>query len=486
MSTHAPRRSTAPRRRLAASTAVFGAFTALSRVAGLLRDTIAAYYFGSGASMSAFQVAFNIPNLVRALFADNALSAAFVPVFVELRERGREPEAWRVASIVLWLVAIILGAVSAIFILVAPYLMPLLLAGQSNVSTGLVVELSRWLFPIVVLLGMTGVITGILNSYEIFGVPAFAPVAWNLVIIAFLLAFAHDIEAYAIGVLVATVVQFLIPLPLVLRRGTLVFDLTWRHPAVLRILRLMIPVSIGLGLINLNLTIDLIVAAHASSHAASDLNYAFRLFMLPQGLFSVAVSAVLFPEIARLVANHDTEGFRLRVAEGTRSIAFLLLPAAAVSIALATPITRLIYQHGQFTSVQTMHVSKTLIAFSLGLVANGLALLATRAFFARQEPIVPTVVAVANLVLNAILDLALYRPFGAAGIALSTSVVTTFNALVLYIVLHRRVHSLHLTDVAGEIGRIVVATIYCVVPAYGVWWTLDSLLARSFRLRWYR
>jgi putative peptidoglycan lipid II flippase len=469
----------APRRRLAASTAAFGGATALSRVAGLLRDAIAAKYFGSGATMSAFQVAFNIPNLLRALFADSALSAAFLPVFVEVRERRGEPEAWRVASIVLWLVALILGGISALFVVLAPLLVPVLLYGQDNVSASLVVELSRWLFPIVVLLGLTGIVTGILNSYEVFGIPAFAPVVWNLVIIGFLLAFKGDIEAYAIGVLVATFVQFLIPLPLLRGRGSLAFELTWRNPYVRRVLKLMVPVSIGLGLININLTIDLLVGAHASSHTTSDLNYAFRLFMLPQGLFSVAVAAVLFPEISRLAAIRDISGFTQRIAEGTRTIVFLLLPASAISIVLATPITRIVYQRGDFGPTQTRDVSAALIAFSLGLVFNGLSLLLTRSFFALQEPGVPTRVAVVNLFLNFALDLALFEPFGAAGIALSTSVVTAFNAIVLAVILRRRVGSLHLREVSGEVGRIAVATVYCVGAVVGVWWPLDHFLGRS-------
>ena len=215
--------------------------------------------------------------------------------------------------------------------------MPLFVPGHQNIDPDLVVTLSRYLFPIIVILGMTGVITGILNSYDIFGVPAIAPVAWNAIIILALVLFAGDITAYAIGVLIATVSQFLIPLPLLRGRSHFVVSLAWRHPDVQRILRQMLPVTIGLGLINFNLTIDLVIATLASPHADADLNYAFRLFMLPQGLFSVAVTVVLFPEISRLAARGDTAGFARTVSTGARTIVFLLLPAAAVSIALAEP-----------------------------------------------------------------------------------------------------------------------------------------------------
>jgi putative peptidoglycan lipid II flippase len=477
-----PRRMDGPpnTRRLAVSTAAFGGATFISRVVGLLREIVAARMFGTSPALGAFLIAFNIPNLVRSLFADSAISAAFVPVFVELRATKGEAAAWRVASIVLWMTAIILGGLSAVMILIAPVLMPIFVPG-SSISSDLVVTLSQIMFPIVVILGLTGVVTGILNSYHVFGLPAFAPVVWNLVIVGFLLAEPHSVDAYAWGVLVATVVQFLIPLPLLRGRSHhgLVFSLAWDNPDVRRILRLMVPVTIGLGLINLNLTIDLAVGSLGSSNVVPDLNYAFRLFMLPQGLFSVAVSAVLFPEIARLAALRDTPGYVRRIAEGSRTIVFLLLPAAALSAVLSRPIVRLLFQHGQFTPSATVNVANTLIAFSVGLVFNGLALLFTRAFFARQESRVPTEVACINLVLNAVLDLLLYKPLGAAGIALGTSIVTSWNAAALAVLLRRRVGNLHLREVAGETGRIAIATVFCALAAVAVWWPLDSLLGRS-------
>jgi putative peptidoglycan lipid II flippase len=468
-------------RRLAASTAVFGAATAISRVAGVVREIVAASFFGASPALGAFLIAFNVPNLVRSLVADSAISAAFVPVFAHLREQGDEREAWRVASVVLWLAAVVLGGLSALFVLVAPWLMPLFVPGNQNIDPNLVVELSRWMFPIVAILGMTGVVTGILNSYEIFGVPALAPIAWNGVIIAALLAVHGSARAYAIGVLVATIVQFLIPLPLLRGHGqSLVLSLAWRNPNVIRVLRLMIPVTLGLGLINFNLTLDLSIATLVpGGHADAYLNYAFRMFMLPQGLFSVAVSAVLFPRISRLAARGDMDGFARTFAAGARTIIFLLLPAAAISIVLAEPITRVLFQHSSFTGQDTQHVATTLVAFSLGLLGNGLALLLTRAFFALQMPQVPTRVAVGNLFLNAILDLVLYKPLGAAGIALSTAIVTSWNAGVLVVLLRRQVGHLHLGEVAGETARIVVATVYCTAAAFGVWWPLDQLLGRS-------
>jgi len=332
---------------------------------------------------------------------------------------------------------------------------------------------------------MTGVVTGILNSERIFGVPALTPVIWNLVIIGSLAVAAtvsgaeQQVEIYAAGVLVATIVQFLIPLPLLRGRSQgLAFELGFGNPHVRRILKLMLPVSIGLGLININLTIDLLVGSYASGHAVSDLNFAFRIFMLPQGLFSVAVATVLFPEIARRAARGELTGVAALVGQGMRTIAFLLLPAAAVSAVMAEPIVRLLYQRGEFTGFDTENVSRTLIAFSVGLVFNGLSLLLTRAFYSLQEPRVPTLVAAGNLLVNLVLDIALLR-YGAAGIAASTAVVTVLNAGLLAVLLRRRVGLLGGRALITEAARIALAAVLAAVVALGVWWPLDSALGRS-------
>src|SRR5262245_29805416 len=208
----------AHRRRLARSTAIFGAATALSRVLGLVREMIAAYAFGAAGRVNAFTVAFQIPNLVRALIADMALSGAFVPVFSELLERGERVRAWRVASTIFWLVLLITTALTAVFMLAAPLIVELF--GTPGGDFDLAVGLSRVLFPIVILLGLSGIIVGILNAYDQFTIPALTPVAWNIVIIIGLLlgvpaADGEDAQlyVYAGSIVLATLVQLLMPVP---------------------------------------------------------------------------------------------------------------------------------------------------------------------------------------------------------------------------------------------------------------------------------
>ena len=292
-------------RRLARSTAIFSLATGLSRIAGLIREVVAAYYFGAAGKINAFTVAFQVPNLIRALVADAALSSAFVPVFTELQERGERQRAWRVASSLFWIVLLGLSALTAIFIVIAPWIIGLF--GDPGGDKQLAIGLSRVLFPIVTLLGVSGIVVGILNSYERFTVPALSPIFWNLAIIVGLVLGvpnAKTIDAklyvYAISIVIGTVIQVLLPMPWLRGLdGKLRVLIDWRDPAVWRVLKLMLPVTLGLGLINFNAVVDSIFASRLIDPelAPTAIDKAFRLYMLPQGIFSVAITTVLFPSL---------------------------------------------------------------------------------------------------------------------------------------------------------------------------------------------
>src|SRR6058998_2232995 len=245
-------------RRLARSTAIFSLATGLSRILGLVREVVASYYFGAAGKINAFTVAFQVPNLVRALVADAAVQSAFVPVFTELLEKGEKRRAWRVASSLFWLVLLVLGALTALFILLAPWILRPF--GDPGGDRALAVGLSRVLFPIVALLGVSGIVVGILNSYEHFAVPALTPVFWNVAIIAGLVIGVPQADSldtklyvYAVAIVVGTVIQVLLPIPWLRGLdGRLHVLIDWRDPAVFRVLKLMLPVTLGLGLINFN------------------------------------------------------------------------------------------------------------------------------------------------------------------------------------------------------------------------------------------
>ncbi len=471
----------AHRRRLARSTVIFSAATALSRVLGLAREMVSAYLFGVSGKINAFTVAFQIPNLVRALVADSALSGAFVPVFSELLVKGQRARAWRVASTIFWLVLLGLGGLTAVFMLAAPLLLRPF--GDPGGDFDLAVGLSRVLFPIVVLLGLSGIVVAILNTYEQFAVPALAPVLWNVAIIAGLAlgvpgANGEDAElyVYAGSILVATLLQFLFPLPWLRGLdGRLRLAMDWRDPAVKRFFVLMLPVTLTLGLINVNAVIGMLFASRLIDPelAPAAIDKAFRLYMLPQGVFAVAVTTVLFPALSRLAARGDKSGFARTLDAGLRQIAFLLVPAGLVSVVLADPIVRLVYQRGAFDPSQTTVVAGALAAFSAGLVFNGWMLLLNRAFYSLQNSWIPTLVACCNLALNVLLYSLLYH-VGVWGIPLAVSIANLVGAALLFTLLRPRIPDLAVGPLAWSLLRIAGASILLAAAAYGTWWLLDD------------
>jgi putative peptidoglycan lipid II flippase len=470
--------------RLARNTAIFSVATGLSRIAGLAREITAARYFGTSGAASAFTIAFQVPNLVRGLFADAALSAAFVPVFTEYLEHGRKRDALMLASTLFWLILIVLGALSALFIVTAGVVMPLFIPGD-NFSPELVdltVGLSQVLFPIVVLLGLNGLLVGIVNAYNHFTVPAIAPLVWNLVIIATLVVgvplFDGDdqVYAYAIGVLLGTIVQLLMVVPVLGRidfRLKVHFNL--RDPGVKRVLVLMLPVTIGLGVINVNLLINSMIGALVSDSGPRAIDAGFRIYMLPQGIFSVALATVLFPSLSRLVARHDTAGVRRLVGTGTRQNMLLLVPAAAATIALAEPIVELVYQYGSFGPSSTDEVTDALFWFAFSLPFAGINLLLTRTFFSLQRPWVPTALAGANLLVSLVLSLALYKPLGIAGPVIGTAVASAGMTFAQLFYLRRELHGTiegRATAVAAV--KVLAASALLALTSYGVWSLIEG------------
>jgi putative peptidoglycan lipid II flippase len=255
----------------------------------------------------------------------------------------------------------------------------------------------------------------------------------------------------------------------------------WRDPAVRRVFKLMVPVTLGLGLINVNAVIDTFFAARYidASLAPTAIQKAFLVYMLPQGMFSVAIATVLFPTLSRLASRGDLRGFSDAVSNGLRQIAFLLAPTAVVSAVLAEPIIRILFQRGAWEPEQTPVVAAALAAFSAGLVFNGAMLMLNRAFFSLQSNWVPTAVALGNLALNALLDIALFR-VGTWGIPLATAISNVVATVALVILLRRRLGRIDGRAIARSLVPIVGASALVAVLAYGVWRPLDHALGRSF------
>ena len=472
-------------RRLAWSTAIFSAATGLSRVLGLLREIVAANYFGARGPINAFTVAFQIPNLVRALVADAALSSAFVPVFSELLEKGEKARAWRVASTVFWLFLLVVGGITALFILAAPVLMPPLTGAYDDLA----VTLSQILFPIVVLIGLFGIVTGILNSYEQFTIPALTPVFWNLAIIVGLVigvpradTESGKLYVYAGSIVIGTVIQFLLPLPWLRGLdGRLRLALDIRDPAVKQVFKLMLPVMLGLGLINVNAVIGTFVASklidpttrsdrdrqgiphlHAAAgdvlgrgrdhplSVARSARHARRSGRLPRHRLQRAAADQLHahpvrgrlrrPRRADRPPALPARRVRARPDDGRRRRARRLLARADVQRDDADAEPRLLQPAGA--------VGADLIALAV-------------------------------LVLNTALYAALYR-VGTWGIPLAISLANIAGVALLFVALRRRAGRLELHQTARSFGLVTVAAAALGAVAYGVWYVLDDALGRSF------
>lgn len=479
------------RRRIRASTIVFAAATMLSRVAGLVREIATSAVFGTSAVYSAFVVANQIPNLIRSLVADAALGASFVPVYADLDERGEHERAWRVAGAVCTGIVLLLGPVVVLAMVLTPYIVtPFVDDTFTAAQVALTIEIARLLMPIVLILALSGVTVGILNTHGRFGAAALAPVAWNAVILlslvlAYWLAESEttQIWIYAAGVLAGTVVQVVMPLPhLRGLGGRLRFNRALRDPRVREVFVKMLPITLAIGLINLQLFISALLAANVDasvgpgfSGALDDgagpaiLDRAFRVYMLPQGIFSVAVTAVAFPAMSRLVARGDRRGFGESVALGLRQILMLLVPSSIFLIAFAEPVTRVLYERGEFDAPQTDAVAITLAALAAGLVFNGLSLLLVRSFFALRRTWIPTIVSLGTLATNVAVALATYETWGVAGIAAATAVANLLGTVAYYLLLLRHAEALgtHRTALVA-VGTLVSAIVAVGVP-FAAW-----------------
>jgi putative peptidoglycan lipid II flippase len=480
------------RERVARNTAIFAIATGVSRVVGLAREIVAASFFGTGGPASAFTIAFQIPNLVANLFANAALSAAFVPVFTDLLQQGKRKEAFRLASTLFWIMLIGLGALTAFFVLAAGVIMPLFTGPTFGPQLdALTVGLSQVLFPVVLLIGLIGLLVGVLQSYEHFTIPAISPAVWNVVIIVLLVVLrphfhggvenGDQLYAYAIAILAATFVQFLMVFGALARIDfRLAFAIDWHDPRIRQVFGLMLPVTIGLGIVNLDQLINSVFGTLVSREAPRAIDNAFRIYMLPQGLFSVAVATVLFPTLSRMAARHDPTNMRRIIGVGMRQINLLLIPSAVFLVVLTTPVVRLVFERGHFDARSTELVSEALFWFAFSLPFGGLNLLLTRVFFSVQRPWIPTRLAALNIIVDIIVSIGLYKPLGIAGLIIGTVVANLVMAALqfhrLRIGFNGRLEGAQTTMITA---RILLASALLAGASWVVWRVLDDLLGTS-------
>src|SRR5881396_174227 len=424
-----------------ASAIMIGTLVA-SRVLGWLRLSVLGATFGGSPDLDAFIAAFKIPDAIFGLLVAGALASAFIPVFTGYLAREREAEAWHVASSVLNALLVLLVAFSAVMWLLAPIVVPTFVTRFNDPrQIALTVDLTRLMLLSPIFMGLSSLTTGILNSYRQFLSSATAPLVYNLVIILFT-QFGYPflgIHAVAIGVVVGALVMWLVQLPeLTFRRTRYSFSLDLSHPGVRDVLRLAGPRTLALGAVQIVFFVDTFLASGMPTGSLVALNYAFQLLMLPLGVFSIAISAAIFPTLSHFASLGQVNRMRDAVQQGIRWILFLTLPTAILMIVLRRPIVNLLFQYGNFGAEAREATQAAFLFYSLGLAGHALIQILARAYFAARDTTTPLALTLVSIGLNVVLDLLLAQPLGINGLALANSIATLVEAALLLMLLATR------------------------------------------------
>ena len=452
-----------------------------SRILGFLREVQLAYYFGLSPMRGAYTVAFKIPNLLRLLVADAAISAAFIPVLTGYLVQKNKEEAFKIASQIFNITFLILSAIVILCEIFMPAVIRITTPGfaKDPFLFQQTVALSRIIFPIIILLGVGGVIVGVLHTMNIFGAPAIAPIFWNIANLAAVFALHQQFGIYAAawGLLAATFIQFLV-------QGAPCYRIHWRytfqlglsHPAVKQVGQLIIPVMLSIGVINFNILVDNFFASWIGPSEVAAMDSAFRLFHLPLGLFAIAIGTVLFPVLSGLVVKNEIAQFSRALQAGLRQIFFITLPFTGWFILLALPIVRLCFERGSFSASDSKLVAWALIFYAIGMSFASANTLLNRGFYSLQKTWVPLSVAIINIILNAALDWWLMKPLGLGGICLSTSIVSIFNFFALCYLMKKQAAPFQLKPLLTAILRMTVVTAIVAGSSYEIWKSLEALL----------
>lgn len=499
-----------------------------SRVLGLVRETIFARYFGAGFLYDAFIVGFRIPNLLRDLFAEGALSAAFVKVFTDYQLKNSEKEAWRLASLIFNGLAVVLSVLCIAGILLSPLFVKLITynyLGDPNhyyppEKAALATTLMQIMFPFILLVALAALAMGVLNTKGRFGIPASASTAFNVVSIIFGLGIAFwlsggvwersvdkivvpsdaaqwAIIGMSIGTLLGGAAQLLIQIPSLFKVGfRFSLALSFTDPGVRRVMRLMGPAIIGTGAIQVKVLVDTVVASGIEG-GASWLSYAFRLMQFPIGVFGVAIGTAAIPALSRLASEENVVKFRSTLSDSTKLVLLLAIPSSCGLIVLSEPIISLIYQRGEFTAFDTNMTAWALIAYSVGLAAYAAIKVVSPAFYALDDAKTPMYISLASILVHVPASFGMMqllsnvgaspeRPngFGHAGVALATSIVATVNLAALAWFMRRKIKRINGREVFAAAVKILTASIAMSAAAYLSYRGLHAYFAdKTFSIR---
>jgi len=465
-----------------------------SRVLGLVREMVFARYFGVGFIYDAYQVAFRIPNVLRDLFAEGALSAAFVKVFTDYQIKKSEEEAWHLASLVLNALAVVLGVICIVGIIFSRQFIGLIADGFSPEKAALATTLTQIMFPFILLVAMAAVAMGVLNTKGVFGIPASASTVFNIVSVVFGLCLAYwlshggwelsgdkntvpssaaqwAIIGMAIGTTIGGAAQFLMQLPSLYKVGfRFHLGLSFTNEGVRHVMRLMTPAILGTSAVQINVLVNTFFVSGING-GVSWLSYAFRLMQFPIGLFGVAIGTASVPVLSRMASEGKFKDFRNTLSSSINLVFLMTLPSACGLIVLGEPIIRLIYARGAFKESDVPMTALALAGYSIGLTGYAAIKVLSPAFYALDDAKTPMIIAVASIVVNALASY-LFRNwlsgygvtpespsgYGHVGVALATSTVALVNFFALAVFMRKRIERLNGREVLASFLRIAVAS----------------------------
>jgi putative peptidoglycan lipid II flippase len=464
---------------LARAAGIVSLATLVSRVLGLVREQVFAAFFGAGFAVDAFQVAFRIPNLLRDLFAEGAMSAAFVPTLTRVQEGDGREAAMRLANLVINFLLVTVSAVCLLGMLFADRLVPWMAPGFAAVpgKLELTTQMTRIMTPFLLLVALAAAVMGVLNTRRIFFVPAIAPTMLNLALIAagFVLSplcprfGLQPIVGMAFGVLLGGLGQLLIQVPSLYGQGFRWRPLiSFRDPGVLRIVTLMAPAAVGLAATQVNIFVNTFLASMLRQGSVSWLNYAYRLMQLPIGLFGVAIATVTLAEVSRHAARREMPELKRTISFSLRFGLFLTLPATMILMALAHPIVALLYQHGRFGPEDSVQTAQALWGYALGLSAFSAVRVLVPVYYSLGMTRVPVTISFVTIAVNIVLNILLMHPLQHRGLALATSISSVLNFALLFEMLRRKIGPMGGRVLARAAGKIFLASLLAAAAAFAV------------------
>ena len=446
------------------SASIISLVTIVSRVLGYVRDQRITLLLGTTLSADAYVLAYRIPNLFRRLVAEGSMTASFIPVFSSyMQEKGKE-EVWDFANKLFWTLALVAAVITVLGMVFSPTVVQLF--SGANVARDMAVDLNRIIFPYLFFIALAALAMGILNCFHIFGLPAATPVVLNIAAILFSIGivwhhFKDAATSLAVGVLVGGVLQFLIQVPTLVQKGmNFSFGISFKHPAIQEVARLMLPRLFGIGIGQINLLIDTKFATAAKMPAGSlaALYVADRVMELVLGGYAIAVATAILPMMSHQAAAKDYESLKKTLSFSVRIVAFITIPAALGLMVLREPIIRVLFQHGQFVAASTRLTARALLYYAIGLPALATVKLVVPAFYSTRDTKTPVIVASISLVINIVLNILFLQVFfnrvQNGGPALATALATFFDFFALLIIFRLRYGSMGIMETMRSFAKI--------------------------------